>query len=196
MAITVGDRIQSMIDHMEKGEIELALSDVCIAIDITAQKYYGEARSSASCYKKFLKENIWMIVATGMGTLIADAIKIPFKQKDIKNDDQGYCTLEEIIYHVMRCGLVHGTGEDSKIVWNNRIPLALDKDGNLNLSPSFIWGFALCVITCPVNREETVRDTCWISTVSFKYLINDLWGKRDSIKKMIKSHFNVIIEEH
>ena len=53
MSVTVGDRIQSMIDHMEKGEIELALSDVCIAIDITSQKYYGEAQSSSTCYKKF-----------------------------------------------------------------------------------------------------------------------------------------------
>ena len=32
VAVTVGDRIQSMIDHMDKGEIELALSDVCIAM--------------------------------------------------------------------------------------------------------------------------------------------------------------------
>lgn len=56
MAVSVGARIQSVIDHMGKNEIELALSDVCIAVDITAQKYYGESRSSASCYKRFLKK--------------------------------------------------------------------------------------------------------------------------------------------
>lgn len=169
MAVSVGARIQSVIDHMGKNEIEMALSDVCIAVDITAEKYYGESQSSA--------------------------IKIPFQHKDIKSDEQGYCTLEQIIYHVMRCGLIHGTGEDSKIIWNNRIPLALDKDGNLNLSPSFIWGLALCVIVCDVNRNEKVGETCWISTASFKYLVNDLWGKRENIKMMIKSRYNVIIEE-
>ena len=95
----------------------------------------------------------------------------------------------------MRCGLVHGTGENSKIVWNSLVPLALDKDGNLNLSPSFIWGLALAVITCEVNRDERVNDTCWISMVTFKYLINDLWGKRDNVKTMIKSAYNVTIEE-
>lgn len=195
MAVSVGNRIQSVIDHMGKNEIELALSDVCIAVDITAQKYYGESQSSASCYKRFLKENIWMIVVTSMGSLLADSIKIPFQHKDIKSDEQGYCTLEQIIYHVMRCGLIHGTGEDSKIIWNNRIPLALDKDGNLNLSPSFIWGLALCVIVCDVNRNEKVGETCWISTASFKYLVNDLWGKRKNIKMMIKSQYNVVIEE-
>ena len=64
------------------------------------------------------------------------------------------CTLEQIVYHVMRCGLVHGTGENSKIVWNSLVPLALDKDGNLNLSPSFIWGLALAVITCDKSLAD------------------------------------------
>lgn len=194
MAITVGDRIQSMIDHMGKGEIELALSDVCIAVDITAQKYYGEP-SSASCYKKFIKENIWMIIVTGMGSLITHTIMLPFHHEKIRSDKDGYCTLEQIIYHVMRCGLIHGTGEDSKIVWNTNVPLAIDTNGNLNLSPSFIWGLALCVITCNVNCDEHVNDTCWISTASFKYLINDLWGKHDTVKTMIKSRYNVEIKE-
>lgn len=37
------------------------------------------------------------------------------------------------------------TGEDNK-VWNRRIPLAIDEEENLNISPSFIWGLALVVI--------------------------------------------------
>ena len=195
MSVSVGQRVQSMIDHMSKGEIELALSDICIAIDITSQKYYNEPNSSASCYKRFLKENIWMIVVTGMGSLITEAVKLPFTHKDIKSDYEGYCTLEQIIYHVMRCGLIHGTGEESKIVWNTNVPLAIDKDQNLNISPSFIWGLALCVITCPVNLHERVGDYCWISTATFKYLINDLWGKRDSVKNMVKSQYSVTIKE-
>ena len=195
MSVSVGQRVQSMIDHMSKGEIELALSDICIAIDITSQKYYNEPNSSASCYKRFLKENIWMIVVTGMGSLITEAVKLPFTHKDIKSDYEGYCTLEQIIYHVMRCGLIHGTGEESTIVWNTNVPLAIDKDQNLNISPSFIWGLALCVITCPVNLHERVGDYCWISMATFKYLINDLWGKRDSVKNMIKSQYDVTIKE-
>lgn len=193
MTATVGKRIQSMIDHMGKGETALALSDVCIAIDITAQKYYNETHSSATCYKRFLKEHMWMIMATGMGSIVTSAIKIPFTHMNIRTDDQGYCTLEEIIYHVIRCNLIHGTGENSNIIWNNKVSLAIGPDGTLNLSPSFIWGFALCVIACPVNRDERVGDTCWISTVTFKYLINDLWGKRDSVKKMIQCQFGISV---
>ena len=53
MSVSIGQRVQSMIEHMSKGEVELALSDICIAIDITSQKYYNEPNSSASCYKRF-----------------------------------------------------------------------------------------------------------------------------------------------
>ena len=101
MSISVGNRVQSMIDHMSKNEIELALSDICIAIDITSQKYYNESKSSASCYKRFLKENMWMIIVTGMGSIVSETIKLPFTHKDIKSDAEGYCTLEQVIYHVM-----------------------------------------------------------------------------------------------
>ena len=195
MSVSIGQRVQSMIEHMSKGEVELALSDICIAIDITSQKYYSEPNSSASCYKRFLKENIWMIVAIGTGSLITEAVKLPFTHKDIKSDSEGYCTLEQIIYHVMHCGLIHGTGEESKIIWNANIPLAIDNDQNLNISPSFIWGLALCVITCPVNLHERVGNYSWISMGTFKYLINDLWGKRDSVKNMIKSQYSVTIKE-
>ena len=59
MAVTVGNRVQSMIDHMEKGELDLALSDICIALDITSQKYYERPSSSRTTYKNFIKENIW-----------------------------------------------------------------------------------------------------------------------------------------
>lgn len=188
MAVSVGQRVQSMIDHMEKGEIELGLSDICIAVDITSQKYYNE-KSSAECYKRFLKENMWMILVTVFGSVIIDGVKIPFSHKDIRSDADGYCTLEQIAYHVMRCGLIHSTGEDSRIIWSNKTALAIDSENNLILSPSFIWGLALAVIACPVNANELVGDLCWISTASFKYLINDLWGKRDSVQKMIESEF-------
>lgn len=191
MPVSVGNRVQSMIDHMEKNELELALSDICIAIDITSQKYYNESTSSASCYKRFLKEHMWMIIVTGMNSIIAETIKLPFKHENIKSDKDGYCTLEQIIYHVMRCGLIHGTGEGNKIIWNRNVPLAIDGNQNLILSPAFIWGLALCVIACPINNYEQVGDLCWISTASFKYLINDLWGKRDSVEKMIRSHYGI-----
>ena len=194
VAITVGDRIQAAIDHMDRREVELALSDVCIAIDITAQKYFNADKSSASLYKKFLQENMWIILTAGFGGVVVEGIKVPFSHPDIKGDDQGYCTLDQIIYHVMRCGLLHGTGEKDGIIWSNQTVLAYS-DGILYISPNFIWGMMMAVIACPCNSQEHVNDTSWIALASFKYLVNDLWGKRSSVKLMIKSQFAVEFED-
>ena len=101
------------------------------------------------------------------GSMIPETIKPPLKHKSIKADADGYCTLEQIIYHVMRCGLIQGTGEENKIIWNRNIPLAMDRNQNLNLSPSFIWRLALCVIVCPANACEQVGELCWVSAASF-----------------------------
>jgi len=191
MAVTIGDRIQSMIDHMDKGEIELGLSDVCIAIDATATKYYGKTKSSSAQYKKFIDENIWILLMTGFGNVISESLKLPFVHPDVKSDQEGYCTVQDIVYHVMRCGLVHSTGENSKIVWNNNVSMAINQKGILEISPSFIWGLALVVISCHVNKNERVNDVSWITTVSYKYLINDLWGKRDSLQNIALSRFGI-----
>lgn len=193
VSVSIGDRIQAAIDHMDKGDVELALSDVCIAIDITSQKYLNVEKSSRSTYKQFLKDNMWIILTAGFGGVVVEDIKIPFQHPEIKGDDQGYCTLEDVIYHVMRCGLLHGTGENDGLVWTKEVILACH-EGKLNISPTFIWGMMLAVITCPCNQQEHVNDTSWISMASFKYLVNDLWGKKESVRMMIKSQFSVQIE--
>lgn len=188
MKATVGKRIQSCIDHMDKGEIELALSELCIAIDITSQKYFNTRKSSASVYKKFLKENMWIIMMTGTGNLICP-IKVKFSHPDIKSVDD-FCNLEDIIYHVVRCELIHNTGENSNIEWGqSSYPILSGPKGELLLSTSFIWGVILAVISSPVNKDEKVNELCWISSLSFKYFINDLWGRIDIVKRIAELHF-------
>ena len=196
MAVTVGKRIQAMIDYMDKGEFELALSEVCIAIDITSQKHFGVTSSSRRIYKEFLSENMWMIITAGMEKMVGKSLKIPFAHPSIRTSNvDGYCSLEEIVYHVMRCGLVHGTGENSKLKWNPRVQLTSDAEGDLNISPAFIWGLALCVITCEANKDETVGEGCWISMATFKYLVNDLWGKRSSIESIVKEVYGLSVSD-
>ena len=39
--VSIGKRIQNAINYMEKSEYDSAVSDVCIALDATAKKYYS-----------------------------------------------------------------------------------------------------------------------------------------------------------
>lgn len=54
---------------------------------------------------------------------MSNAVKIKFSDPDIKSDTAGFCGIEDIVYHIMRCGLVHSTGLDSRIQWSESIIL-------------------------------------------------------------------------
>lgn len=87
---------------------EKALCLVCIAIDTCAMKQYPNKYNNVS-YKTFLKENFRIICKRGFPGISADAIRIKVNVSNdrLKTDDNGYVDMEQIIYHVLRCGLVH-----------------------------------------------------------------------------------------
>jgi hypothetical protein len=192
--ITIGERIVEAIDYMEREKIELALTPTCIALDMTSQIYFSKKKSSNKDYKAYIKKYFWLITYMGLPGILSNALKIPFTHKNIKLDADGFCPLEEIIYHVVRCGLIHSNGLDSKIKWNNVISLGLDEQGNLVLSKNLIWGLIGSIIFSEVNVNEKIADTYWISVADFKYFINDAWGKINIPKKIIKIYTGIEIK--
>ena len=187
--LTIGDHIKEAIDYMDKGKLENALLSTCIAIDLTAQKITGK-QSSRTDYKKFISDYMWLITYIGLPGIMAGGIKIPFKHHDIKPDVDGYCGIEDIVYHVIRCSLVHSTGLDSKIVWCENTIIGNDRNGNLEISNKFIWGLIGAIIFCPKNKEEKIPETYWIRINDFKWFIQELWGRIDLIKRIITINSN------
>lgn len=200
MPITISDRIQRTIDYMGQNppNIDAALHEVCTALDITSWKYYKAQKSSKKLYQRFLDENMKTILLMGMGpgAPLTPDIKIPFQHKYVHSDADGYCTLKDVIYHVMHCGLKHDTGEDNNIIWNDRISMMLNAQKQLLLSLGFIWGFALIVIICPINKNEKIGERTWIEMLQLRYLINDLWGYCDFPRKAAESFFNIDFPEY
>lgn len=154
---TIGDRVKEAIDFMNKGQ--------------------------------FVSDYMWLItymgLSTGSSNIMINAIKVKFSHPDIKNDTAGYCKIEDIVYHVMRCGLLHSTGLDSKIQWSENISLGIDIYGNLIISNKFIWGLIGAVIFCPKNHDESIDKTYWISIDNFKFFIQEAWGRVDLAKRVI-----------
>ena len=192
--ITIGYRIKEAIDYMDQGKIELALTPTCIALDMTAQSYYAKQNSSKKDYKNYVKEYFWLITYMGLPGILSNSLKIPFIHPNVALDADGFCSLEEIIYHVIRCGLVHSTGVDPKIKWNNVISLGLDESGNLLLSSKLIWGLIGSVIFSDINNNQKIDDIYWISIADFKYFINDAWGKSNIPKKIVKIYTGIDIK--
>ncbi len=140
-----------------------------------------------------MKEYLWLITYMGLPGILSNSLKIPFKHPDIKDKD-GFCSLEEIIYHVIRCGLAHGKGVDPKIKWNKIISLGIDENGNLILSDNLIWGLLGSVIFSEVNSKEKIDEFYWIRIADFKMFIVDAWGRMDIAKKVVKYYTGIEIK--
>lgn len=189
--ISVGRRVQEAIDHMGHGERLLALTPACIALDVTSQRHAGLDRSSGSNFKRFVQDNLWLITYVGFPGLMASTVRVPFAHPDVRPDSAGCVGIEDIIYHVIRCSLIHSDENASMITWNNAIALGLDQDGNLVLNNGLIWGLVSAVVFSPVNTEESVPDQYWLQVGSFRMFISELWGRIDLAKRFVKFHTGV-----
>lgn len=104
--------IKSFIDSAEllyeNQKYDEALCLACIAIDACASNQY-HGKKNAERYKLFLKEHFWTICRYGFPGIEASSIRIKVNvpSKALKPDSNGYVDMEQIIYHVIRCGLVH-----------------------------------------------------------------------------------------
>ena len=188
--ITIGDRVREAIDYMSKGQIEYALTPACIALDLTAKKITGRTKSLKSDYKKFVSDFTWLISYMGLPGLVAKSIEVPFEHPDIEKNNDGFCRIEDIIYHAIRCELVHSTGPDTKIKWSDRIAIESDGPGSLTLSNKFPWGIIGAIVFCPANHNENIEETYWISMDGFKFFIQEVWGREDLALRVLKMNLN------
>lgn len=191
--IKIGDRVKEAIDYMSKGQIEHALTPTCIALDLTAKKVAGTNRSAKSDYKKLISDFMWLITYMGLPHMITNGIKVKFIHPDIISDANGYCGIEDIIYHAIRCGLIHSTGIDQKIHWDENMIIGSDDKGNLILSNKLIWGLLGAIIFCPANQDESIQEDYWISIDDFKFFIQEVWGRVDLAKRVIKINTRIKI---
>ncbi len=186
--ISVGQRIQEAIDHMDRGDYALALTPACIALDITSQRHFGAKRSGRTIYKRFIQEHLWLITYVGLPGLMATTIRIPFSHPEVKADAAGNIGIEDVIYHVIRCSLVHSDDKSAKVTWNNAISLGMDGSGNLVLNPQLIWGLVAAVVFSPTNKGESIPEQYWLHVADFKMFISELWGRIDIAKRVVKHY--------
>lgn len=89
---------------------------VCVALDASAQLQYPNLKVGER-YKKFISANFRKICSEGFPGISADSIriKIDTEVKNLKLDKDGYSGMDDIIYHVIRCGLVHECAIDQSV---------------------------------------------------------------------------------
>lgn len=112
----------------DNNKYDEALTLVCISVDACASKKY-ESKYNGEKYKKYLRDNFSIICKYGFPGIQASCIKI----RNIKNvklitDDKGFVGVEDIIYHLIRCGLVHECNIDETIELTEKTEIGSDNN--------------------------------------------------------------------
>lgn len=180
--MAIKNRIKEAIDKLNQDDYENALIQVNIAIDATAKKEYPKEKTSHRC-KKFLRENQAFITRVGLGLLEIHG--------DIKFGKEGK-TLEEVLYNIIRCTLLHEGEMSEKIEITSKVSIGMSEDGKVIIPLNLIWAMILAVIGSKVNANERLPEhySVTIGTIrrTLKLRLNEFWGKKEEIFELVRQH--------
>ena len=157
--MSIAKRIIEAYDKMNIRDAEAALIPASIAVDATAKKENPDLKTG-DAYKQFLHKNLELItrVAFGGNKAITNSFRIRYNHPQIKTDNEGLCSIEQVWYHTVRCGLLHDGCLPSSLrfIWQTAIKV---DDDLLVLPATFVYGLMFAVIASPVNINESAPHT-------------------------------------
>lgn len=184
--MTIKKRIKKAIIDFSQGDLEDSLIQVFIAIDATAKKEGHTGGNGERC-KKFLDKNRALITKVGFGFWEFQG-KLIFGSGNPKNKNDSI-SLEEILYHSLRCTLLHeGTIPDTIIFCEETV--FGSENGKYLFPKRFVMGLIFSVIGSPANKNERLETNPSIDLNGNRYFVNDLWGKSEMILKIFRESTN------
>lgn len=116
---------------------------VCAALDAAAKEQCPSIKAVGRRYKKFISANFRVICNKGFPGISADSIRIKIidaKIQDLKLDENGFAGMEDIIYHSIRCGLMHDCAINQAIEFTDNTYIGNWENGLFLLPRSIILG--------------------------------------------------------
>jgi len=181
--MSISKRIMEAIDKMVAGDAEGALIPVSIAIDATAQKEYPKCETG-DAYKIFLHKNLKLITKSSFGGVTIENIRIKYNHPKIKVDNDGTCSVEQILYHAVRCGLLHKANLPLNLKFTNEGMIKVEND-LLILPASLVYGLITAVVSSPVNCKESIPLNYGMNIRNHSVPLNELWGKGEKVSEIL-----------
>lgn len=176
--MSVGKRVSDTIDKMEIGDPEGALFQICAGIDVTAKTEFG--KSGRGSYKEFIHQNLGLITDIAFGGRKILNLNLGYDHPDLKKNADGCVPVQDIFYHVVRCGLYHEASLPDDLKFADEMQIRI-KDGVLVLPSALIYGLITAVVVSPANRDEHAPKEGMLNLGEFPIPINKLWGRRDEL---------------
>ena len=148
--MAISDRIKEALEKIIGNDQINALIQISIAIDSSGKKMFPGIGSKSRC-KKFITENIAFITRSAFGKL-----EIQNSMTFLLGSDGDPKTLEDTLYELVRCNLIHEGELSEKVEITNENLIGVTEEGKFILSTKLIFGLLLAVIASPVNKDESV----------------------------------------
>lgn len=174
--MSIATQVADSIDKMQARDHHGALFAICAPIGATADK--EGAAAGQHTYKSFVNSNLGLIscVAFG-GTKILD-LKLAYTHPQIRTKEPGICTIEDVLYHAIRCGLYHESKLPDNLDITDAQQLRVD-DNRLVLPASLIYGLIIAVVVSPANASESSPEPAMLNLGRFSIPLSKLWDRRN-----------------
>lgn len=138
--MSINSFLESAIILYENEKYDEALCLACLAVDACAAIQYPKGKN-ADRYKLFIKESFHALCEYGFPGISAGSIsiKVAIPNPKLKTDANGYVSMEQILYHVIRCDLVHECKIDSIVQFTESTIIGDWKD-KFYIPKSLVWG--------------------------------------------------------
>jgi hypothetical protein len=173
--MSIADRVAECIHKYEVNELDNALIQVCVALDGTAKREFPKTKKVGERFKAFIGVNQDIISFYTLGNVFVDC-------------QFGQYTLQEFIYKVLRCGLLHEGDVPTMLKFvEPGMPITLS-DQQWSLPKTFIFGTLLSVIGASSNSQQVIAYDCSVSIMGNHFNLESLWGRADVIRKASGIH--------
>ncbi len=189
--MSIGKRVRETLDKLAAGDHEAALIPACIAVAATASKTYTHLQYDNQKYKTFLSDNRDIIIEMALGVQTPE-ISFKFIHDEIRRPkDPGMATVEEILYHVVRCGLIHDGELNTAIHFGQSNEFGL-LDNEVVIPPEIIDGLPMAVIGSRCNKDARLHGASYSFTFrqnngDVQVEISDLWGQKDTLLELLSN---------
>ena len=190
--MSIGTFLSSAIDSLNSHRPDVALALVCAAVDATASLSHPDIQKNNEKYKRFLTDNMRVITTYGFPGLVASGIRIKCDNiPHVKKDSDGHADFVDILYHIIRCSIIHQCAIDETIEF---VPFShMGDNGNkFHVPNTMIWGLLMAVVLSECNKDQRLDKKYMLRQNNGALDLNTLWGsypdfrERDSHNKRIE----------
>ncbi len=139
----------------------------------------------------FLADNRDIILMAALG-LPLGKISLKLTHASLRRPEvPGLATVGEILYHVVRCGLVHNAELDSSVKFGRSNEFGTLEGSRVVVPPEIVEGLLLAVIGCECNKDETLTGGSY--ALQFRQVdgttdvdIQSLWGQKARLLELLQ----------